>query len=97
MWNPYNCCGTFIKIDQIETVPSLLHINEKVNKVYINKLQLLDNMQWRLRRSKIIKTERVKRKRIISRTGKGELDFYSRASENPEKEYLKWIKIENNT
>lgn len=90
LFNRFNCCGTLIAINQIETVPSLLHINKDVNKVHINNKNLLTNAQWRLRRSKIIKSERVKRKRILARTGKGELDFYSLARENPEKYYLEW-------
>ena len=90
--NPYNCCGTLIKLDQIETVPSIFHINKDVKKVHINNLKLLDTRQWRRRRSQLIKTDRVRRKRYIKRFGKGEKDFYSLVNEDPEREYLRFQK-----
>ena len=89
--NLYNCCGTLIKINQTETVPSLCHINSNPNSVYINNEKFLDTAEWRLRRSKIIKTQRVRKKRKIAQTGKGELDFYSLVNEDPEREYYKYI------
>lgn len=97
--NQYNCCGTLINIDQTEYVPSLFHLNEDINKIHcyalfnntLNESRILTTKEWRLRRSQIVTAERHKCKKQIRRTGHGEMDFYSNASANPEKEYLKMM------
>jgi hypothetical protein len=93
--NPYNCCGTLIKINQCEQVPTLLHINNEPNKLFMydekKQGKILNTKEWRLRRSQIVTKERHRCKKIIRRTGKGDLDFYSLVNTNPEKEYLKMI------
>ena len=66
--NPYNCCGTLIKIDQCEIVPSLFHVNKNVNNIFLYNEQkqgkILNTKEWRLRRSDIVtkKDMNVKKK-----------------------------------
>ena len=89
--NFLNSSGALIRTDLLENVSSLFHINEDVDKIHMSDIKLLDTVEWRKRRSDIIKLDRIRHKKIIRRNGKGELDFYSLAKEFPEKEYLKFF------
>ena len=76
--NFVNCSGVLIRTDLLQYVPSLFHINKDVDKMYMNSIKLLDTVEWRQRRSDLIKSKK--------------LDFYSNVVESPEKEYLSYKK-----
>jgi len=62
-----NCCGTLIKLDQIERVPSLLHINESIKCVTPFTEILLTKEQWLKRRSQYIRRNRINIYRRLKR------------------------------
>jgi hypothetical protein len=84
--NPFNCCGALIRIDQIETVPSILHVNSKLT-ISLNDLKMVTAKVSKRQHSEILRRERRKFKHC----GKPGQDLHSLICGDPEKYYLKYI------
>ena len=82
--NYNNCCGTIIKLNQREIVPSLLHINESLKVNTIDE-PLLTTEEWKVQRAKVIDADR--KEKGIKR---GE-DFYCEVNKDPELAYKQMI------